>query len=106
MEKKQRPPTARVLIASFILFGTPSVDLFPGLFSHVEKDVMARVWDMYERIQGEPSKRTKAKIELLEDAIERAKTPPTRTASMISRRTPQPRSVCVSAQMRLRLHGV
>jgi hypothetical protein len=33
---------------------------------------MARVWEMYETIQGDPSRRTKKKIELLEAAIERA----------------------------------
>jgi len=33
---------------------------------------MARVWELYEKIQGDPSKKTKIKIELLEGAIERA----------------------------------
>jgi hypothetical protein len=33
---------------------------------------MARVWEMYESIQGDPSKKTKIKIELLEGAIGRA----------------------------------
>jgi transcriptional regulator with XRE-family HTH domain len=72
LEKKQRPPTARILTACFIIFGTPAADLFPGLFSGVEDDVMRRVWEMYERVQGHPSKLTKSKIELLEDAIARA----------------------------------
>jgi transcriptional regulator with XRE-family HTH domain len=72
LEKKQRPPTARVLIGCFIIFGTPAIELFPGLFSEVETEVMKRVWDMYERIQGHPSKRTRTKIELLEDVIDRA----------------------------------
>ena len=33
---------------------------------------MERVWELYEKIQGDPSKKTKAKIEFLERAIERA----------------------------------
>jgi hypothetical protein len=33
---------------------------------------MARVQELYETIQGNPSRRTKKKIELLEAAIERA----------------------------------
>jgi hypothetical protein len=33
---------------------------------------MARIWDMYETIQGNPSRKTKKKIALLENAIERA----------------------------------
>ena len=38
----------------------------------IEALVMARVWEMYERIQGNPSRRTKKKIDLLEAAIARA----------------------------------
>jgi hypothetical protein len=33
---------------------------------------MARVWELYEKIQGDPSRKTKIKIELLEGAIQRA----------------------------------
>jgi transcriptional regulator with XRE-family HTH domain len=73
LEKKQRPPSARVVIGCYVIFGTRAAELFPGIFKGVEADVMARVWELYERIQGHPSKKTKAKIELLEDAIERAK---------------------------------
>jgi transcriptional regulator with XRE-family HTH domain len=72
IEKKIRPPTLRLVIACFILFGTPAAELFPDISSSIEFDVMARVWDMYERIQGDPSRKTKKKIELLEGAIEQA----------------------------------
>ena len=34
---------------------------------------MTRLWDYYEKIQGDPSRKTKKQIELLEHAIERAK---------------------------------
>jgi hypothetical protein len=34
---------------------------------------MARVWEYYEKIQGDPSRKTKKQIVLLEEAIERAK---------------------------------
>jgi transcriptional regulator with XRE-family HTH domain len=72
IEKKQRPPTLRLVIACFVLFGTPAAELFPDISASIEVDVMARVWEMYEEIQGEPSKKTKIKIELLEGAIGRA----------------------------------
>ncbi len=72
LEKKQRPPSARVVIGCYIIFGTRAAELFPGIFKGVEVEVMARVWELYEKIQGDPSKRTKVKIELLEDAIKRA----------------------------------
>jgi transcriptional regulator with XRE-family HTH domain len=72
IEKKLRPPSLRVMIGCFIIFGTSAVELFPGISKGVEVDVMARVWELYERIQGSPSRRTKTKIDLLEDAIARA----------------------------------
>jgi transcriptional regulator with XRE-family HTH domain len=72
IEKKQRPPTLKLVIAFFILFGTPAAELFPDISASIDVDVMARVWEMYEEIQGDPSKKTKIKIELLEGAIARA----------------------------------
>lgn len=72
MEKKQRPPTARAIFGCFIIFGTLALEVFPSLFAEVEAEVMKRVWDMYERLQGHPTKRNRTKIELLEDVIERA----------------------------------
>ena len=72
VEKKQRPPSLNLVIASFILFGAPAAELFPDITAGVEAVVMARVWEFYEKIQGDPSRRTKKQIELLEDAIRRA----------------------------------
>jgi transcriptional regulator with XRE-family HTH domain len=72
IEKKQRPPTLPLAMACFILFGTSAPQLFPDMSASIEALVMARVWEMYETIQGDPSRRTKKKIELLEAAIERA----------------------------------
>ena len=72
IEKKQRPPTLKLVIACFILFGTPAAELFPDISASIDADVMTRVWEMYEKVQGDPSRKTKIKIELLEGAIQRA----------------------------------
>lgn len=72
IERKQRAPTLPLVLACFILFDAPAHDIFPDVSSGIEALVMARVWEVYERIQGDPSKRTKKKIELLEAAIARA----------------------------------
>jgi DNA-binding XRE family transcriptional regulator len=72
VEKKQRTPSLKLVIACFVLFGTAAAELFPNFAAGIEADVMTRVWDMYEAIQGNPSQRSKVKIALLEDAIERA----------------------------------
>ena len=72
IEKKQRPPSLKLVIACFILFGTPAAELFPDISASIETDVMARVWELYEKVQGDPSRKTKTKIELFEGAIKRA----------------------------------
>jgi transcriptional regulator with XRE-family HTH domain len=72
IEKKQRTPTLTLVMACFILFDIPAQELFPDISAGIEHLVMARVQELYETIQGDPSKRTKKKIELLEDAIARA----------------------------------
>jgi transcriptional regulator with XRE-family HTH domain len=72
IEKKQRAPSVKFVIACFILFGASAAELFPDITAGVETLVIARVWDFYEKIQGDPSRKTKKQIELLEDAIKRA----------------------------------
>jgi len=59
-------------MACLILFDTQAAELFPDLSAGIERLVIARVQEMYETIQGDPSRRTKKKLDLLEDAIARA----------------------------------
>ena len=73
IEKKLRAPTLRIVIGCFVLFGTPAAEVFPDISGTVETDVMEQVWALYEKVQGDPSRKTKAKIELLESVIERSK---------------------------------
>jgi DNA-binding XRE family transcriptional regulator len=72
IEGKQRAPTLLLAMACYILFDTSAAEIFPDILAGIELLVMARVQEMYETIQGDPSRRTKKKIELLEDAIARA----------------------------------
>jgi DNA-binding XRE family transcriptional regulator len=72
IEKKQRAPTLRLVVGCFVLFGTPAADLFPDFSAPIEEDVMTRIWEYYEKLQGDSSRKTKRQIELLEGAIERA----------------------------------
>jgi transcriptional regulator with XRE-family HTH domain len=71
LEKKLGQPNIDVVMAIFIIFGTQISDLFPGAFDGIEAAVMVRIWELYEKVQGNSSRRTKAKIELLEEAIQR-----------------------------------
>jgi hypothetical protein len=72
IEKKLRSPTLKIVIGCFVLFGTPAAEVFPDISDTVEADVLERVWELYEKVQGDPSRKTKMKIELLESIIERA----------------------------------
>jgi transcriptional regulator with XRE-family HTH domain len=72
IEKKLRAPTLKIVMGCFVLFGTPAAEVFPDISGTVEIDVMERVWELYENVQGDPSRKTKTKIELLESIIERA----------------------------------
>jgi transcriptional regulator with XRE-family HTH domain len=72
IEKKLRAPTLKIVMGCFVLFVTPAAEVFPDISGTVETDVMERVWELYEKVQGDPSRKTKTKIELLESIIERA----------------------------------
>lgn len=72
IEQKRRPPTLKLVIACFVLFGAPAAELFPDISASIELDVMTRIWEMYETAQGHPSAKNKKKIELFEAAIARA----------------------------------
>ena len=46
-----------MVIACFILFGTQADELFPDIFNSIDALVMARVQEMYETVQGNPSRK-------------------------------------------------
>jgi transcriptional regulator with XRE-family HTH domain len=73
LETGQRDPSLAIAFACEIIFGAPPAELFPGLFSRTEEIVLTRTYDLYERPQGNPSKATRLKLDLLEDAFERRK---------------------------------
>jgi transcriptional regulator with XRE-family HTH domain len=73
LEGSKREPKLAAAFALYIVFGSDATELFPKLFAQVESSVMARVLDLYERLQGKGSKATPAKLDFLEEVLERAK---------------------------------
>ena len=73
LEKGERRPSLKIALACYIIFDTPPHELFPGTFSHIEKCILKRAWDLYERVQGNPSAATRLKLDALQEAIDRAK---------------------------------
>ena len=73
LERQERQPSLAAAFACQVIFGIRPHELFPRLFAEAEEEVMRRAYDLHERLQGDPSKTTRMKLELLEDALARAK---------------------------------
>lgn len=73
LERRERDPSLRAAFACHFIFGVAPDELFPKLYAEVEDAVMRRAIELHERLQGNPSKTTRAKLDLLEDALNRAK---------------------------------
>src|ERR1700730_8240557 len=58
-------------VACAVVFDTRAVELFPGLFSQVHEDVLRRTTELYEELQGNPSKTTRLKLDFLETVLAR-----------------------------------
>jgi hypothetical protein len=54
-----------------IIFNTAPVKLFPGALYEAEQAVRDRANELYERLQGDPSKTTQIKLDFLEVLIAR-----------------------------------
>lgn len=73
LEGRKREPKLETAFALYIVFAVEAVDLFPGLFAETDEKVIARAYDLYERLQGNASKTTRAKLSFLEGMFELAK---------------------------------
>jgi transcriptional regulator with XRE-family HTH domain len=71
-EELLRKPSLSVALACQVIFGAPPAEIFPGLFSQVEKEVLRRAYDLYEELQGNPSATTRAKLDFLETVFDRS----------------------------------
>lgn len=73
LENGRRRPNLASAFALHIVFGTKAAELFPALFTEVEHGVLARAYDLYERLQGDRSKAARMKLDFLEEMFARAK---------------------------------
>ena len=71
IEEFKRIPSLRTAFACGIIFHIAPVKLFPGVFSEVEQSVLARASELYDDLQGNPSKTTRVKLDFLETLIAR-----------------------------------
>jgi DNA-binding XRE family transcriptional regulator len=71
IEGLKRPPSLPVTVACALVFGIALPDLFPHLHSQIHDDVLRRVSELYDELQGNPSKETRIKLDLLETVLTR-----------------------------------
>src|SRR6266849_5104917 len=71
IEGVRRTPSLSATFALAIVFGAEPPELFPGLFSQIHEDVLRRASELYEELQGNPSKTTRVKLDFLEAVLSR-----------------------------------
>jgi len=73
LEQLRRNPSLRTAFAIEILFDVSLREMFPKLFARVEEQLLARAYELHEELQGNPSPTTRAKLDLLDQALLRAR---------------------------------
>jgi hypothetical protein len=71
IESLKQVPTLHAVLACAVIFEAAAVKLFPGLFCDVEQAVLARANELYNELQGDPSKSTRQKLDFLEALLDR-----------------------------------
>jgi transcriptional regulator with XRE-family HTH domain len=71
IEQAAQTPTLSAAFACALIFDTPPLDLFPGFDAEVRKAVHERASELYEQLQGDPSRATRVKLDFLENVLAR-----------------------------------
>jgi transcriptional regulator with XRE-family HTH domain len=72
IESLKSYPSLAEAIACSIVFDTPLLELFPEVYGNVYEFVLRQSEELYETLQGNSSKSTRAKLDLLEEVLARA----------------------------------
>ena len=73
MEALKQTPTLNAALSCAVIFNTAPVKLFPSALYEAEQAVLDRANELYEELQGDPSKTTRIKLDFLEVLIARLK---------------------------------
>lgn len=72
LERDERLPSVRTLIACLIIFGGSTVELFPHLYAEVEEGVLRNAAGLREALKADSTLRGVRKHELLQSMLARA----------------------------------
>ena len=73
IEALKQTPTLNAALSCAVIFNTAPVKLFPSALYEAEQLVLDRANELYEELQGDPSKSTRIKLDFLEVLIARLK---------------------------------
>jgi transcriptional regulator with XRE-family HTH domain len=71
IESLKAYPSLAEAIACSIVFDTPPLELFPELYSKVYEFVLVQADELYQKLQGDSSRVTRAKLDFLEQVLAR-----------------------------------
>jgi transcriptional regulator with XRE-family HTH domain len=72
IETRKIYPSLAQAIACSIVFDTPPLELFPELYAKVYDLVLKQAQELYEKLQGDPARVTRSKLDFLEKVLRRA----------------------------------
>jgi transcriptional regulator with XRE-family HTH domain len=73
LEKGKRDPLLSIALAYQVLFDVPPAELFPGIFSRIEEEVLTLAFELYQGLEDNSSKAAQTKRAALYAALERRK---------------------------------
>src|SRR3977135_1365916 len=71
IERFKQVPNLLAMHACSLLFGVQAGDLFPHPLGQVHQTLKSRTIELYEQLQGNPSKETRIKLDFLEGVLAR-----------------------------------
>jgi len=71
IERFKHVPNLLAIHACSLLFGVQAADLFPHPLAEVQQTLKSRTNELYEKLQGNPSKETRIKLDFLEGVLAR-----------------------------------
>ncbi|HSE37314.1 MAG TPA: helix-turn-helix transcriptional regulator [Blastocatellia bacterium] len=71
IEGSKRRPSLDAVFICMMVFNMPALELFPDLMSELHEGVLERASELYDGLQGDPSKATRLKLDFLEQLLDR-----------------------------------
>ncbi len=71
IERGKRHPTLEATLAYMIMFDMPPPDVIPAVWEELEAGILARAVQLYQELEGQPSRANLAKLDTLNQILSR-----------------------------------